>query len=203
MAADKRPPLAALLEAFDRTFRACSGGATPILWEDDGGPEAMAQKAHQLLTLYYDTCSPHRVLAVEKGFVFQRVATGVSGVEEEALTGVVDLIEEDADGGVFVTELKTAARRFDDVRLRFDHQMSIYSAARKVLGFPDAKLRFRVLLKTKKPAIETYEVQRDEAQVAETAVVVSQVLRAIDGAIFFPVRSWQCTNCAYRLACGT
>lgn len=197
-----KPPLPDLLAVFDREFQAATAGAVPVMWDDEGAAP-MAQKGRDLLALYYETATPHRVLAVEQGFSIPRIDPDTGTVEEEVLTGVVDLVEQDADGTVWVTELKTAARRFDDARLRFDHQMSVYTAARKALGFPDAKLRFRVLLKTKKPAIETYEILRDEFQVAETGRVLAQVLRAVDAGIFYPLRGWQCSGCPYRLACGT
>jgi CRISPR/Cas system-associated exonuclease Cas4 (RecB family) len=203
MAGTLKPSLADLSRVFDIKFAEGGEGPIPVMWDGEEGRERLAKLGREVLGVYHETSTPYRVLAVEKAFSIVRTDSRTGEPHEEMLSGVVDLVEQDADGTIYITELKTSARRFDDIRLRCDHQVSVYSAARSALGFPDAKLRFRVLLKTKKPSIETYEVQRDELQVAETGRVIDQVLRAVDMGIFYPVRGWQCAACPYRATCGS
>jgi RecB family exonuclease len=192
-----------LLEKFEVQLQAAARGDVPIMWEDDDGPERLRATGRLLLSIYHETFRPRRVLAVERQFSIARLDPNTGRELDERLVGIADLIEEDDQGAVWITELKTAARRFDGVRLGYDHQATIYAMARAALGFPDARVRFRVLLKTKKPAIETYELRREEPQFRETSRVVHQVLRAVDAGIFFPHRGWQCANCPFRAACGT
>jgi len=197
------PTIESLVTMLDYELSEAEAKPVPILWEDDDGAAKARAVGKALLETYYQSARVHRVLAVEKPFVLSVVDPRTGRPCEEQITGVVDLIEEDEDGRVYISELKTAGRRFDDARLAYDHQVSIYAAARSVLGFPTASMRFRVLLKTKKPALETIEVVRDEMQVAETQHVVRQVLRAVDAGIFYPARGWQCGGCPYRSTCGT
>ncbi len=191
-----------ILAEFDAIFDVADEGAIPVLWEDEGSPEKLTEQGHGLLSLYHETVVPNKVLAVEKPFSIPLTDPLRGGDAEEAMVGFVDLIEEDKDGTVWITELKTAARKYDATRLRFDKQVTVYSAAREELGHPEAKLRFLVLLKTKKPAIEIYEIKRGAAEIAETNHVVSEVLRAIDNRIFYPLRGWMCSKCPYRATCG-
>ena len=142
-----------LVNEFDSIFDMVDEGPIPILWEDEGSREQLCAQGHALLRLYHETIVPKKVLAVEKQFSIPIINPRNGGNAEEALVGFIDLIEEDEDGTVWITELKTAARRYDSARLRFDKQMSIYAAAKVNMGVPEAKMRFLVLLKTKKPSI--------------------------------------------------
>lgn len=200
MESGEKPPLDEVKREFDALWDIEQGDGAPVLWEDAETPDKLVERGHNLLALYHETHTPRRVLAVERSFTLPAGTLG--GNQEEAIVGAVDLVEEDKDGTVYITELKTAGRRYDDIRLQHDLQLSVYAAARVALGFPDARLRFRVLLKTKRPGIETYDVRREEEQLAEMRTVVTQVLRAIDHGIYYPLRSWACAGCAFRSTCG-
>jgi hypothetical protein len=190
-----------VLHDFADRWQAAQESSLRIQWDDEDSPQKLFDLGRELLTLYLETVQVGAVLAVEKQFSLP-IYDSRGARLEETLVGFVDVIEQDADGSVWITELKTAARRFDEFRLLYDHQLSLYAAAREVLGIPNAGLRFRVLLKQKKPAVVTYDVPRQALQVAESLHVVRQVLRAVDAGIFFPVRSYQCTSCAFRARCG-
>ena len=196
-------PLGEILPVFERQMDEAQKEAVPVLWEDTDSPDKLRALGRALLELYTETIQHNRILAVEQPFHIPRRDPATGKELDECVVGVVDLVEQDADGTVWITELKTAAKRYDDARLSYDHQATIYALARPALGHPEARVRFRVLLKTKKPAIETYDLRRDASQFAETKRVVHQVLRAVDAGIFYPLRGWQCANCPYRAACGT
>lgn len=198
----EKAPLASVVQRFDLQFAAATKGSVPILWPDAEAQDRMAEQAHELLKLYLETVRIHRVLAVEKPFKVSPQDLPPGFRFHEPLAGIIDLIEEDLDGTVVITDLKTAARKFDDNRLRWDLQMTLYKAAAAALGYPEAKLRFRVLVKTKTPRIDTHDIRRDDHQLAEAGQVVSGVLRAIDQSIFYPLRGWLCTTCEFRSECG-
>lgn len=197
-----RPVGEEITSLFDEQFAEASRGAVPVLWQDADSPERLLAQGRELVRLYADTVKIGKVLAVETPFSVEPSRLPRSFGFTEKAVGVIDLIEQDEDGSVVVTELKTAARKFEDLRLQHDMQLSLYAAVARELGFPTVKLRFRVLLKQKKPAIETYDVRRDAWQLAETGRTMTQVLRAIDHGIFYPVRSWACSTCAFRSECG-
>jgi putative RecB family exonuclease len=191
--------LGRLTDEFDDILAIAQQGDVPILWDDDEAPDVAREKGHALLALYHRDVRPHRVLHVEVPFQFEFHRAGEG---EETLAGIVDLIEEDSEGRIWITELKTAQRRYGQDRLLYDHQMSIYAAAREALGVPNAGLRYRLLLKGKEPRIEDIVIVRDGGQLDETRHVLRQVLRAIDQRIFYPVRGWGCAKCPYRASCG-
>jgi len=192
-------PLAAINDEFRLLMQPAAQDPTPILWDDDGSRADLLVLGEHLLALYVQEAGVHRVLAVEVPFA---VPLDESLRIEETLVGIVDLVEAAPDGSVYVTELKTSARRYDQARLRYDCQMSLYASAAATLGYPQPKLRYRVLLKTKQPALETYEVKRGTAQIAEAQRLVAQVTRAVDNGIFYPLRGWACAKCPFEYSCG-
>lgn len=197
-----RQPSDLMCRVFDEQFAKAIGGNVPVLWQDADARERLVEQGRALVTLYVETAKIGKVLAVEQPFSLAPDRLPRAFAFTERVVGVIDLIEQDEDGSVVITELKTAARKFDDQRLQHDMPLSLYAAVANELGFSTAKLRFRVLLKQKKPAMDVYDVRRDSWQLTETGRTMTQVLRAIDHGIFYPVRSWACSTCAYRAECG-
>lgn len=187
---------------FTRDF-AAAASAADVLCGDDESVETLTERGQALVSKYAVEHAPSEVLAVEHRFALSAEQLPEGFPPDVEFTGVLDVVERAADGTVWVTELKTAARKFDEVRLRYDLQMTLYAAACNSLGWPTAKLRFRVLLKGARPNIMTHEVFRDTASLAEGGRVATQVLRAVERGIFYPVRGWQCATCPYRSSCGT
>ena len=62
-------------------------------------------------------------------------------------------------------------------------------------------MRFQVVTKTKVPAVQVVDLQRDEHDEDDFMRTAVGVLRAIDAGAFFPVRGWQCRGCQYAHAC--
>jgi hypothetical protein len=63
-----------------------------------------------------------------------------------------------------VVDLKTAARRYNDLVVEASLQLSIYSYATMMNGLADQedlRLRFDVLTKTKQPELHRYWTTRD------------------------------------------
>lgn len=196
------PPVEAVQQQFLELLAAEVAGPIPVMWADDDTLATLEERGKAMLALYLESIKGTTVLAAEKPFRVEAAHLPRAFRIEPALVGVVDVIERDPDGSVYITEVKTAARKFDDVRLRYDLQLGVYAAVREELGIPQAKLRFRVLLKTRQPRIDTHVVRRDLADITEAGRIVSQVLRAIEQRIFFPQRGWACSSCPYRSVCG-
>lgn len=196
------PSVATVQECFRETFAREVSAPAPVLWSDDNSANVLLDRGQELLKLYCESCRPVRVSSVEKRFSIQPEDLPSAFRLSHALVGVIDLVEQDADGKFWITELKTAGRKFDDTRLRYDLQVGIYAAARNALGLENAGLRFRLLVKTTRPKVETYNLVRDAVQLREVGRVVTEVSRAIDSGIFYPNRGWACAGCPFRSRCG-
>ena len=126
-----------------------------------------------------------------------------SGCSRRQVVGSLDLLERDAKGLVIV-DLKTAARRYSDVRVEASLQLSIYSYATAMLGFAnqaDLRLGFDVLTKTTQPELHRYRTARDRAANVRLFRLASEVLRAIEAEVFPPNVGWQCRDCQFRSKC--
>ena len=145
---------------------------------------------------------PLEVLAVEEPFAVPVVHPETGVHSDSLLVGAVDAIVVDQDGKVVLVESKTAARRWAPVQLAHDMQPTLYQMAVRQMGlaeFPTLRLDF--LLKLKTPAFETVEVFRTAEQEKEASRVLWEVLRAIEACIFYPVRSWACSDCEFAHQC--
>ena len=107
----------------------------------------------------------------------------------------------DEDRKVVLVEHKTAARRWSEDQLRWDLQASIYWWAAQELGLGDVEIVYQVMLKTKKPGLVKYAVDRNEADVEELFAVMDGVLNGADAGAFFPSRGWACGGCQYGEVC--
>jgi len=83
--------------------------------------------------------------------------------------------------------------------------MTVYSylaAASKLVPAKSETLhRFDVLLKLKKPRMDSYYTARSAADRRRLAKIINQVLRGIEAGVFFPNSSWMCSDCQYAQAC--
>jgi len=103
---------------------------------------------------------------------------------------------------VWLIEHKTAARRFTSDRIRYDFQPTSYLLAARTLGLDNPDAAFQILLKTKKPAIDTIPLTRgpkDEDEFVDTALMV---LKAIEAGSYPRNRGWGCADCQFKHRCG-
>jgi len=173
----------------------------PIDLRDGESPEALDAMAKALLAVALEQPRAGRVLAVEEPFRIE-LAPGVP-----PLVGVIDLIEE-RGGRAVIVEHKTAAQRFTDQRVADDYQPTAYALAALEMGLPgvkfieDVEVRFNVLLKLKKPAIDERPTRRTSRQADELREVASMVWLARDVGVFPPNRGWACATCPFREPCA-
>ena len=148
-------------------------------------------------TFHEQVPRPLDVLAVEEAF-----AIPVAEDDEHLLVGAIDALVVDEDGRVVLVESKTAKRRWSKDQLAYDFQVSVYQMAVQEMGLAESPvIRFDFLLKLKNPAFETAEIFRSPEQEQEALHAFRQVLRAIDAGIFYPVRSWACSDCEFAHTC--
>src|SRR5262249_23573165 len=115
-----------------------------------------------------------------------------------------DQIERDAEGRTVVADLKTAARKLQDLQVDAPLQLSVYSYATAMNGLgeqEELRLRFDVLAKTKQPELCRYWTQRDRAASLRLFRLVAEVLHAIEAGAFHPNPGRQCKESPFRSQC--
>ena len=198
------PPLDATTEVFLDAWRNSSDGPLPLQAEDEeSGVIDHEAKGTAMVAAFYDhaASSPVEVVAVERGFsvALHDPDTGVQ--LEETLVGAFDLVLRENDKHV-VVEHKTSKRKFSSDQLRYDHQVTAYKRAAVQLGLGVVGVRFQVITKATRPAVQIVDVERDAQDEDDFMRTVVGVLRAIDVGAFYPIRGWQCRGCQHAHACG-
>lgn len=129
----------------------------------------------------------------------------ILGVEEEhtfdlapdfKLLMKIDLLTQDADGNLVLTDHKTASKRLSDICSQ--GQMTAYS-----LLYPGARLRFFVFLKTKKGGVEEVYTERSDAQRQQIVRDFLEFKREVESPDnqFIRIPSWACKGCPYQTHC--
>ena len=158
-----------------------------------------------MLKAFYEKVSPRRILEVELPFSVDLIQREGLAPLPFKLSGIFDLIESDEEGDLIIVELKTASKRFTDDQLDLDLQGTLYSYALNQKGFHtdggDTLVRYDLLLKQKKPALESYYAIKGRVHYQWAFQLIRKVLKAVDSGIFFPVPSWYCKDCPFGTAC--
>ena len=63
------------------------------------------------------------------------------------------------------------------------------------------KVKYDVLVKTKKPAFEHYFVTRTQEDHQRLIELINEVLHAIEERVFFRKMDWQCADCPFKNTC--
>lgn len=170
---------------------------------EGGTPDDVIGLGERLLTAFHAQAGAPKVLAVEHAFTVPVMDPTTGEILEEQLVGSFDAVVEDERGRPVVLEHKTAARRWSDDQLQHDLQGSLYALAMNELGSSGpVTVRYQILTKTKAATVQIENVEKTARDVDDARHVVAGVLRAIDAGVFYPVRGWQCDNCAYSQSCS-
>ena len=145
---------------------------------------------------------PDKVIAAEQPFSVAIPNPETGMIHEEALVGAIDLVAEH-QGQVIIVEHKTAARKFAQDRLQYDHQPTAYQFAARELGISNPGLAFQVLLKTRSPQVEFTTITRSKEHEEEMLSTYTQVLTAVAQGLFWKNRGWMCGGCQYRYRCDS
>jgi putative RecB family exonuclease len=173
----------------------------PVLFGDDESAESLLETGAAMLRVFHEKAErPHRVVEVEMPFGVE-LSDPMTGEVLPRLVGVFDAVVQDADGIYRILEHKTAARRWTEDRLRYDHQLTAYQLVAPLLGFGKARIDVQLLLKLREPNLAVYHVTRTQADERDFLEVVSGVIRAVRAHAFWPNRDWHCRSCEYASRC--
>jgi len=163
--------------------------------------EKLMEQGKALLSTYHESFAEENnaVLAIEEPF---RIAIENLPVP---IVGVMDLIEEDPQGNIIITDFKTAARSYTEADVSRNPQLTLYHLASKLSGYADRNIimKLDVLVKTKTPQFKRYYTARDRLDEIRAERKIKEVWKGITKGVFIPNdTSWKCTDCFYKTACN-
>ena len=169
---------------------------------------SLTELGEELLELFRSDIQPRRVRAVEQPFTVPLRTDSENEPLEVQLVGIFDLLEEDEDGQVIVSELKTASKRFSDTQGENQLDGLVYGYAACELGLSsagnhDVLIRYDILVKTKKPVFQQVYVSKGEGDYTRLVRWIQEVLHAVEVGAFYPNYGWQCQQCPFQKACAS
>lgn len=145
-----------------------------------------------------------RILDVDVAFEVPLMSSH-GEVLDKPLVGELDLLVARGVGNrITVRDLKTAARRYDAMKLRHDLQPSVYLYALSQTHPAEAPADFQweVILKTKEPKVVRYDTERTQDDFARLFKLAQTADRLIESGSFLPNKSsFVCAGCAFQSAC--
>ena len=193
--AGRTPEPEAVAKIFDADWFAQN--LEPVVFSEKESKEILAEKGHELVSLYVAESSGTMPLLTEDRFEIDLVDPETGEVLDIRLRGIIDLVE--ADGTL--VELKTAARTFDTGSLERHLQLSTYALVRFLATGTVPPLRIDALLKTKVPRLVHLPATRTTEDLAWTARLIESVARSIQSGCFYPNPSYRCSECEFFAHC--
>lgn len=186
------------LAALHATLEAAKKNRVPL----EEGEDDLEAVGTGLLRVFYETVyqDPAVVVGVEVPFAIELHDPVTGEVLEERLVGALDLVIREGEKHV-VVEHKTAAKKWSQDQIQHDIQLSAYKLVAGKLGLGDVGLRLQILTKTRKPAMVVENAERGDRDIQDFMATVVGVLRAVDAAVFYPVRTSMCGGCAFQRRC--
>jgi len=170
-----------------------------IAWKED--PSELYEKGGQLLELYANEMKGQKPTEVELPFRLPIIdpKTGLF-ISHRDFVGKLDAIFTDDT----IVEIKTVGRSPVQQEVDQNIQITLYSWAYRMLyGKPEKAIKVVNLVKTKDPKIAVVETQRTERDHSWLLGSTFQVIRAIEGKLFYPnpIGGFGCFNCQYQGHC--
>lgn len=139
------------------------------------------------------------IIAIEEPFVYE-----IDGLDIPVI-GVMDLVEEEIDESLTITDYKTSKRSMPIIDVDNSFQLTVYYTAAKANGYADREinLKFDCLIKTQKPKFEQIYTERSEAHSLRAIKKIKHVWDGIQKQVFIPNdTSWYCSYCSYKSYCN-
>jgi len=186
----------AFLNAWGR-----SEARQPVQFKDGETRDDAIAQGVGLLELYLQEPPPENILAVEQAMMVP-LHTSRGEFLDKPLIAVIDLLNRDANG-LMVTEFKTSGRRYSESEAATTLQASCYvHAVHERFDEESVNIRYVVLVKTKKPAVQYLNTARCDSDLSRLGDVVQSVERAIEAEAFYPIESpMNCAGCAFYKQC--
>lgn len=196
--------LTAFLGSFAEMWReACEGQR--VVYGKEENFNSLLTRGQELLRVFVRGRLPTlRVIAVEVPFEFKLENPETGEEFPVPIKGIIDLIEEDEQGTLWVVDHKTSSRAFSDHDLDADLQLMIYAAAVEQLDMVEGRqkrYRFDVLTKTKQPKFLQYRLYKDGKDRQKLYRLVTEIWKAIEAGAFYPRYSMHYAGCPWEEEC--
>jgi putative RecB family exonuclease len=173
-----------------------------IKYSKENSFESLLEQGKALLETYPDSFSEDNtvVLAIEEPFIFTIDDLPIP------IVGVMDLVEEDEQNNIIITDFKTAAKSYTETDVSKNPQLTLYQLASRKNGYSDRKiiLKLDCLIKTKTPQFKRYFTARDRFDEIKAEKKIIEVWKGISKGVFIPNdTSWKCNECFYKSACNS
>jgi CRISPR/Cas system-associated exonuclease Cas4 (RecB family) len=179
-------------------------GRQPLRFFGDHDAAGFTSLGDALIDVFCAEIQPRRVNAVERPFTVNLVDAGDRALDVK-LVGGIDLIEEDDDGHIIVSELKTSSKRYSDLQSEQQMDGLVYAYAAQQLGLADddgnVLVRYDVLVKAKQPALQQLHVTKSVEDGRRLVSWIREILHAIESEAFYPNYGWACQQCPFQQAC--
>jgi putative RecB family exonuclease len=200
-----RPDVAFALQVLRTVLeKAFADKDVPVVSTKDETLQELYEKGRGMVE-YYVTNLPNNETPVDLPHRFMVPLLDEKGEAlPRPLVGEIDRWVKTADGRIGVVDWKTAAARWPADKLAKDDQATAYLlAGETILGRSPDFFRYDLLLKTKKPEVERYYVDRTLKDRKRLLKKVRMVDRALQAGVFTPNdTSFACPTCAFQGACS-
>jgi putative RecB family exonuclease len=187
-------------DQFEAFWRESAEKDESIRYTRDQTFEGILRSGRSLIRTYRESfpVSFYSIVAIEEPFACQPEGLDIP------IIGVMDLVEEDENGTLIITENKTSKKAYSDSQIDTNLQLTTYQVAARSNGYQarDIVLRIDCLIKTAVPKFQQYYTTRSPLDEHRTIRKIRKVWEAIQRGVFVPNdTSWKCPYCEYRFAC--
>jgi len=185
---------------FEKYWREEAEGNSFISYSNGKDFKRLLAEGKNLLEAFYRELPREgfTILSIEEPFQFN-----IDGIDVPMI-GVMDLVEQDIEGTIVITEYKTASKAFSIDQIERLFQLTVYHMAAKRNGFGDCEIVLKIdsLIKTQKPRFESVYTTRTDADEKRATKKILEVWKGIQNNIFIQNEaSWLCSKCEYRTYC--
>ena len=190
-----------LQERFTYHWTIRAAESNEIKYKPDNSFNSLLEQGKALLKTYHESFSEDDtvVLAIEEPFTFKIDNLPIP------IVGVKDLVEEDDQGNIIITDFKTAAKSYSEADVYRNPQLTLYHMDSRYNGYRDRNIimKLDVLVKTRTPQFKRYYTARDRLDEIRATRKIKEVWKGISKGVFIPNdTSWKCTECFYKTACN-
>jgi len=194
-----RITLEELQKLFDKSWHEKAYGNKQIKYSKGKDFQILSDLGKNMLAAFYQELpdKEYHILSIEEPFRFELEGMDIP------IIGVMDLVEEDEEGSIIISDYKTASKAYTLGDVNNNFQLTVYQMAARRNGYANREIVLKLdsLIKTKVPKFKPYYTNRDENDEVRCIRKILDVWDAIQKQIFIPITSWKCNNCEYKTYC--
>jgi len=189
-----------LCDLFDQYWKKSAEGDTSIRYTKKQDFNSILHNGKALLRAYHKSVpkDQYDIVAIEEPFAITPDGLDIP------IIGVMDLVEEDGDGTIIITENKTSGKAYSNNQIDQNLQLTVYQIAARSNGYKDRNILLRIdcLIKTMTPKFQSYYTFRSGLDEHRAIRRIQRVYNGIKKGVFIPHdSSWKCPYCEFKSYC--